>query len=137
MSQRVCILLLGSNLGDTKKNIEIAVEYLEKAGLVVLKKSEFLFTEPVEFVSSNNFCNFAVSIYTTVSPINLLKIIKKIEREMGRNMDSTFFNQYQDRIIDIDIVSFGSLVFKGKTLEIPHQKHLFERDFSKTLINQL
>lgn len=56
---------------------------------------------------------------------------------MGRNMDSTFFNQYQDRIIDIDIVSFGSLVFKGKTLEIPHQKHLFERDFSKTLINQL
>lgn len=137
MSQRVYILLLGSNLGDTKKNIEIALEKLENSGLQVLRKSEFLFTEPVEFVSSNIFCNFAVSISTAVSPVNLLRILKEIEIEMGRNYDTTHYKEYQDRVIDIDVVRSNLLIFESKFLKIPHKKHLLERDFSKKLISQL
>ena len=66
-----------------------------------------------------------------------LDLIKKIEREMGRNMDSTFFNQYQDRIIDIDIVTFNNINFESKKLKIPHHKHLCEREFSKALLDSL
>ena len=57
MSQQVVTLLLGSNLGDTKKNIEDAIGFLEKRVGEIQKKSNLSHTKPAEFVSSNIFCN--------------------------------------------------------------------------------
>jgi len=134
MSQHTVILLLGSNLGDTKKNIERAIDKLNKEVGNVINLSEFLITEPVEFVSSNIFCNIALVICTHFSPIQLLKHIKRIEIEMGRVHDSSTLGVYTDRVIDIDIVKFDNLKFVSEKLEIPHQKHLFEREFSKIIL---
>ena len=47
------VLLLGSNLGNTKKNLETAILLIEKEIGKVEKKSDFVFSDPVEFVSSN------------------------------------------------------------------------------------
>ncbi|WKS94604.1 2-amino-4-hydroxy-6-hydroxymethyldihydropteridine diphosphokinase [Riemerella columbina] len=137
MSQKEAILLLGSNLGDTKKNIENAIDLINSEINKVTHQSKYLETLPVEFVSSNNFCNIAVSIQTDDSPLSLLRKIKAIERKMGRDIDSKQAGEYQDRMIDIDIVKIGALNFISKDLEIPHHKHCFERDFSKELIEDL
>lgn len=137
MSQQVVTLLLGSNLGDRKKNIETALEKIQKLAGELLKKSKLIDTKPVEFVSSNIFCNIAVSINTHFSPYKLLKIIKEIEREMGRERDSGDSGVYENRIIDIDIVTFGNLNFYCKKLKIPHRRHLFDRSFSRDLLTQL
>lgn len=137
MSQHYAILLLGSNKGNTKKNLEIAFEKLEQNGCIITKKSFFLMTEPIEFVSCNIFCNIATSIIVEFSPIKLLHIIKQIEVEMGRTHDSIELGVYEDRIIDIDIVTFDNVSYISKKLKIPHFKHLFEREFSKKLINNL
>lgn len=94
-------------------------------------------TDPVEFDSKNIFCNIAVLIKTQFSPVQLLKNIKEIEREMGREEDSFAKGGYEDRIIDIDIVEFGSIRFYSQKLMIPHLKHLNERDFSQELLTQL
>ena len=134
MSQHQAILLLGSNLGDKKKNLEIAIEKISTEGNIILKNSDFLISEPVEFVSSNIFCNIATIISTGFSPIQLLDYVKSIEIEMGRISDSKVSGGYIDRIIDIDIVKYDDLIFKSERLEIPHQKHLFEREFSKKLL---
>ncbi|WP_317126566.1 2-amino-4-hydroxy-6-hydroxymethyldihydropteridine diphosphokinase [Chryseobacterium nematophagum] len=96
--------------------------------------SEFLITKPVEFASSNIFCNIATIISTNLSPIQLLNFVKKIEIEMGRVNDSKIYDGYHDRIIDIDIVKYNELLFLSERLEIPHKKHLFERDFSRLLL---
>lgn len=136
MSHHKVVLLLGSNIGDGKKNIDTALEKLNLIGKVT-KKSEYLVSKPVEFVSCNFFCNIAAVINTQLSPIQLLKFIKKTEIEMGRIQDSTVTIEYTDRIIDIDIVKFDELTFKSKRLDVPHKKHLFERSFSKILLNQL
>jgi len=133
MSQHKAVLLLGSNIGDKKNNIDAALDQLKKIG-DILKNSEYLTSEPVEFVSSNNFCNIATIIFTHFSPIQLLNYIKKIEAEMGRINDSKISGGYADRIIDIDIVTFNDLKFTSERLEIPHKKHLFEREFSKILL---
>ena len=133
MSQHKVVLLLGSNIGDKKNNIEIALEKVSSIGSI-LKNSEYLTSEPVDFVSSNNFCNIATIIFTHFSPIQLLNYIKKIEVEMGRSNDSTVSGVYTDRIIDIDIVKYDDLKFTSERLEIPHKKHLFEREFSKILL---
>jgi len=134
MSQHRVVLLLGSNLGDQKKNLELALEKIGDGGNKISQISEFLITEPVEFVSSNIFCNIASVIFTHLSPIQLLDFVKGIEVGMGRINDSSTSESYSDRIIDIDIITYNDLKFKSERLEIPHQKHLFEREFSKILL---
>lgn len=134
MSQQKVVLLLGSNLGEQKKNIELALQKISDAGNQISQISEFLMTDPVEFVSSNIFCNIAAIIFTHLSPIQLLDCIKNIEAEMGRINDSKVSGGYTDRIIDIDIIKYNELNFTSERLEIPHKKHLFERDFSRVLL---
>lgn len=137
MSQHEVVLLLGSNLGDKKKNILAATSHLENKVGKLLIKSEFLESEPVEFASFNNFYNFALILKTQLSPIKLLETIKKIERDLGRDKDSKSLGGFSDRIIDIDIVRYSGLKFKSGTLEIPHLKHLNEREFSKKILENL
>lgn len=134
MSQHKVVLLLGSNLGDQKKNLETALEKIKERGNEILQISEFLTSEPVEFASSNIFCNIATIIFTHLSPIQLLDFVKSIEIEMGRVNDSKAKGGYADRIIDIDIVKYNELKFLSERLEIPHKKHLFEREFSRILL---
>lgn len=133
MSQHKVVLLLGSNIGDKKNNLDIALDKLKSVGSL-LRNSEYLTSEPVDFVSSNNFCNIATIIFTHFSPIQLLSEIKKIEIEMGRINDSRKSGVYTDRIIDIDIITYNELKFSSEKLEIPHKKHLFDREFSKILL---
>ncbi|MBP1167360.1 2-amino-4-hydroxy-6-hydroxymethyldihydropteridine diphosphokinase [Chryseobacterium sp. PvR013] len=134
MSQHKVVLLLGSNLGEQKKNVELALKKINDAGNNISQISEYLMSDPVEFASSNIFCNIAAIIFTYLSPIQLLDCIKNIEVEMGRINDSKVSGGYTDRIIDIDIIKYNELNFKSERLEIPHKKHLFERDFSRILL---
>lgn len=137
MSHTKVTLLLGSNVGNSKHNIEVALNKIAEHAGDLVAKTPMMFTEPVEFVSPNNFCNIAVIIKTQFSPVNLLNLLKSIEREMGRKEDTRSGGEYQDRIIDIDIVLYGGLQFCCEELVIPHQKHLHQRAFSQELLNVL
>jgi 2-amino-4-hydroxy-6-hydroxymethyldihydropteridine diphosphokinase len=137
MSQHLVVLLLGSNLGDSKYNIEEAIQFLENDIGKITQKSEYLISKAVEFESSNFFCNIAVRIKTLYSPFRLLERIKVFERQMGRQEDSADLGKYSDRIIDIDIVNYDKIIFKSNKLIIPHNKNSKERDFSKKLISHL
>ena len=131
------VLLLGSNLGNTKKNLETAILLIEKEIGKVEKKSDFVFSDPVEFVSSNIFCNIALLIRTNLSPYSLSKEVKLIENHMGREFDSSFYGEYRDRVIDIDIVSFEGIKYECGKLFLPHHKHLYERAFSMEILDNL
>jgi 2-amino-4-hydroxy-6-hydroxymethyldihydropteridine diphosphokinase len=131
------VLLLGSNLGNPENNILLALSELENRVGKIIKKTKISKTLPVEFDSKNIFCNTAIDVQTIYSPIKLLDEIKKIESEMGRIHDSKFFGEYRDRIIDIDIVSYEGLIFSCDRLEIPHHKHMYDRDFSIELLDEL
>lgn len=137
MSINHVILLLGSNLGDREANLAVAMKKIETHIGSIVSSSQVLQSVPVEFASTNFFCNIAIRVTTNASPMKLLKIIKTIERSMGRALDSRSVGGYTDRSIDIDIVQFNSLKFRSQALEIPHQKHLFEREFSKILLLEL
>lgn len=137
MSQQNVVLLLGSNLGDLEGNIKMAIKHIEKRLGRIEKISNIIYSEPVEFVSNNIFCNIAVSIYVDISPMELLSRLKNIESEMGRLEDSAVYGVYRDRIIDIDIVSYGNLKYKSRRLNLPHHKHLNEREFSRILLEEL
>lgn len=129
-------LLLGSNLGDKKNNIETAILHIEKIGHIK-KRSSMLESLPEGYVSDNIFFNIGLNIHTKLSPISLLKQLKNVENLMGRVQDSSFSGLYEDRIIDIDIVYFNKLTFKSERLILPHERHIVERDFSKKILLQM
>lgn len=137
MSLHYVVLLLGSNLGDTKSNLNQAIAKIENCLGKIIKTSEMIETKAVDFESINIFRNIAISLTTTISPYSFLNIVKSIEKDMGREIDSSAVGGYIDRIIDIDIVKFNNINFESKKLKIPHHKHLYERDFSKGLLDSL
>ncbi|WP_312825958.1 2-amino-4-hydroxy-6-hydroxymethyldihydropteridine diphosphokinase [Epilithonimonas sp.] len=137
MSHNSVVLLLGSNINNPENNIQIALKKIEENIGSILKKSELITSEPVGFDSENNFCNITIKLKTQFSPITLLRELKYIERVMGRVKDSSYFDTYQDRIIDIDIILYNNVKFISKRLVIPHYKNLYERDFARDLINDV
>jgi len=137
MSHNSVVLLLGSNINNPENNIQIALKKIEENIGSILKKSELITSEPVGFDSENNFCNITIKLKTQFSPITLLRELKYIERVMGRVKDSSYFDTYQDRIIDIDIILYNNVKFISRRLVIPHYKNLYERDFARDLINDV
>lgn len=137
MSQHEVTLLLGSNLGNPEQNINNAIAQLEAEFGTIVAKTQVLETAPVEFVTRNYFCNIALIIKTQYSPLQVLRKIKEIEHRMGRTTDTSVSVDYQDRIIDIDVVFFDAIKYYCRELRIPHEKHQYERKFSRTLLNEL
>lgn len=120
---KVTYLSLGSNLGDRRANLEMAIQRLDVLGKVVAVSS-FYETEPVEFTAQPWFLNCAVKLDTEKMPRQLMAGILEIEQAMGRQRKQ----QKGPRNIDIDILLFANSVVETKGLTIPHPS-LHERRF--------
>ncbi len=110
---------LGSNLGDMTLYLYTAITKIGERIGDVISQSAFYTTAPWGFKSENNFLNAAVCVLTSLSPPDILIGIKRIEVEMGRK-DRLADGGYSDRIIDIDLLLYGSLSLQSDTLVIPH-----------------
>jgi 2-amino-4-hydroxy-6-hydroxymethyldihydropteridine diphosphokinase len=111
-------LSLGSNLGDRARNIAQAIQALPGHGVGLLSQSALYETEPVELRAQDWFLNCVVEVETNVEPQKLMQVLLEIERSLGR--ERTVPNG--PRIVDIDILLFGSAVVKEPRLEIPHPR---------------
>jgi 2-amino-4-hydroxy-6-hydroxymethyldihydropteridine diphosphokinase len=122
----VCYLGIGSNLGDRRKNIALAIAKIKALeNTAIMKVSKIIETEPVGGpASQGRFLNAALKIKTSLPPLPLLKALKKIEKSLGRT--KTVRNG--PRVIDLDILFYGDRVMKRKDLTIPHPR-IFERQF--------
>lgn len=118
---------LGSNLGDTSQNLTHAIRKIDDLSGRVLKQSQFFQSEPWGFESPNNFLNAVILIETRLSPIELLNTLQAIENELGR-IEKTQNSNYEDRIIDLDILLYEGVQMNSEELKIPHP-HMKERDF--------
>ena len=98
----VCYLGIGSNAGDRRKNIRLALRKINQLKRTkVIKVSEIMETEPVGGpTGQGKFLNAAVKIKTNFPPLILLKELKKIEKEIGREKTV----RYGPRTIDLDIL---------------------------------
>lgn len=118
---------LGSNLGDKEWNIREAVRRIGETAGRVDRLSSLLVTEPWGFESENSFVNAVMRCSTALEPMELLRVTQEIERAMGRTVKSGG-GQYQDRIIDIDILMYDDLHVATPELTLPHPL-MQERDF--------
>lgn len=108
---------LGSNLGNKSANLKKAISYLKKY-IKVTKMSAFYKTEPVGYKNQDWFLNCAVEAETGIKPLDLLKLLKSIEKKLKRAKTI----KYGPRTIDIDILFYGNNIMKTKKLVIPHPR---------------
>ena len=130
---------LGSNLGNRESNIAEALRRMDEAFDGHFQAlSRLIETKPMGF-SGGKFLNAAV-LYRIFRPeipienaaLEVLEKVKSIEREMGRT-DSPEYDDngariYRSRIIDIDILFYGTERIECTGLVIPH-KGILERPF--------
>jgi 2-amino-4-hydroxy-6-hydroxymethyldihydropteridine diphosphokinase len=115
---------IGSNVGDRRASCHTAVDLLRQAGQTILKQSSLYETEPWGVENQPLFINMAIEIQTDLPPIELLSLLKKIEKNMGR----VYTDRWGPRVIDLDILLYEDLVITGRELQIPHPA-MHERAF--------
>ena len=112
---------IGSNLpsgwGDRKRNLEVAVEKVSGLGRVVAVSS-FIDTAPVGWLDQPRFLNGVLILRTETAPLELLRSLLEIEREMGR--DRVIVAPKGPRIIDLDLILYGQLCLSTGELTVPH-----------------
>jgi len=125
-------ITLGSNIGNKIFNIKKGIDYVSKS-VKVKRISNYYETEPWGYTSKNSFVNAGIIIQTIFPPRELLVFLKQIEKKMGRVRTE---GGYQDRIIDLDIMTFDHVKLSAIDLVIPHPK-IAERKFSIVILKDL
>lgn len=119
------ILLLGGNLGDRQKILDSALKKIATEIGEIIAVSPYYESEPWGFMHENLFLNRAIKVKTALSAFQLLEKIQLIEKSLGRVRTG----KMEARLIDIDILFFGSEVVKSSQLTLPHPK-ISERLFA-------
>ncbi|MFN8282030.1 MAG: 2-amino-4-hydroxy-6-hydroxymethyldihydropteridine diphosphokinase [Chitinophagales bacterium] len=122
---KIVYLLLGSNKGNRLKFLLLAEYFIANHAGEITKKSAIYETAPWAKLNQPTYLNQALEIKTDKSPLQLLKILQKIEKNLGR----TNKGNYSARTIDIDILLYDDIVFNAKNLSIPHPR-LHLRNFT-------
>lgn len=125
--KELAAIALGSNLasrfGDREANLREAVR---RAGALgeVRAVSAFYDTEPVGYVSQPRFLNGALLLETELEPVELMRGLLDIERDMGRERGIA----KGPRVIDLDLLLYGPVVMATTELTLPHPE-MHERRF--------
>ena len=131
-------LAVGSNLGNRFDNIRQSLNMLCQDSSSMLVQTSFLHeTSPMYVTDQPAFLNGAVELATTLPPLALLEKLKRIEADLGRNLETGIRNG--PRPVDLDILFYETRVEAGgswfrtetlhsENLTIPHPR-IQERNF--------
>jgi 2-amino-4-hydroxy-6-hydroxymethyldihydropteridine diphosphokinase len=116
---------LGSNMGNRNEYLRTAAaNIVEKCGAYLIACSSIKETKAVDFEDQPDFLNQVIKIRTDHDPLPLLKLLKKIEGDMGR----VYRFSKGPREIDLDILLYDDIVVNESTLKVPHPE-ILNRDF--------
>ena len=109
---------LNSNFGNRFDNITFAINLLLSAKVKIKKISSFYETPSYPNKKFPNYLNVGVFCSFNGNPEILFKLIKSIEKKIGR-----FKTKKNDpRVCDIDIIDYNSEILKKTFITIPHSK---------------
>lgn len=117
------IIALGSNIGEPRENLDLAIALLREA-TEVIKVSSYYVTKPVGYEDQPDFVNAVCIIKSELPAIELLNMLHGIEKAMGRERTI----KWGPRTIDLDIIQYGSLLSNSPELTLPHPR-AHERKF--------
>lgn len=110
-------IALGSNLGDKEAYLNHAIERLdEQEDCEVVKSSDLIVTAPYGMTDQDEFLNGCLELRTLLYPMELLKLLHKIEKEAKRERTI----HWGPRTLDLDIIFYDDLILDSEKLVIPH-----------------
>lgn len=129
----LCYISLGSNLGNTKENLQKAIlGIIQHQDISLISESSVYQTEPQGdknqkwFANQVILINYAMQGELEVIADNLMQYLLGVEAGMGRIRDKT--RRFGPRIIDIDILLIEDFTINTQMVTIPHPR-LLERAF--------
>ena len=118
-------LSLGANIGDPPAQLAEAIRRIHAHPQIsVASQSSVLATKPWGKTDQPDFANQAVTLETSLEPLELLDVILGIELAMGRVRKEV----WGPRLIDIDMIAYERVEMRTPRLTLPHP-HAHERDF--------
>ena len=115
---------IGANLGNAVRTVQIALEELKRFGILV-RSSSLYSTKPWGVKNQPDFVNAAALLETSLTPHALLRELKKLEAELGR--EQTY--RWGPRVVDFDILAYDGCTIEDSDLIVPHPR-LHERAFA-------
>jgi 2-amino-4-hydroxy-6-hydroxymethyldihydropteridine diphosphokinase len=113
-------LLLGTNLGNRLRNLSEAAQSIAHQCGTIVQTSSIYESDAWGYESANSFYNAVIHLTTTLSPTELLKKINQIEKNMGRAEKKR--TDYEDRLIDLDILFVEEQIINEQALQVPHPR---------------
>lgn len=117
------VIALGSNIGEPKENLDLAISLLREAAEIE-KVSKYYVTKPVGYEDQPDFLNAVCIINSELPALELLKMLNGIEKVLGRERTI----KWGPRTIDLDLIQYGSLLSEAEELTLPHPR-AHERKF--------
>jgi len=109
---------LGSNLSDPRAqviNAAKAIGNIIESNVITL--SSLYLSKPMGPQDQNDYINAVIAIETSLSALELLDALQSIENSAGRVRKD---NRWGARILDCDILLYGSESIENERLTIPH-----------------
>lgn len=125
-------LLIGGNLGERQKNMDEARKQIAARIGKITKCSAIYETAAWGLTDQPDFYNQALMVETDLTPAQLMDVILKIEKDLGR----VRLQRYGPRLIDIDILLYNHLILESPSVTIPHPR-MQERRFVLAPLNEI
>ena len=103
---------IGSNL-HAEKNISLVKDHLDLLFDVTYSS---IYKTPAEGFIGEDFLNRVCKFETEMNPYEIRKILKEIEKDMGRTIDQKGMS---NRVTDLDLILYGDFEINDLELEIP------------------
>lgn len=112
-------LALGANSGDKIGNLRRAVAELQsEAEVEIAARSKIYETQSVEGGGPEDFLNAALRVQTSLAPREFLRVLQRIESDLGRPQPP----RKGPRVIDIDILIWDDQRIDWPDLQVPHPR---------------
>ncbi len=117
------VISLGANIGNPKKQMQLAIAMLREATEVVAISSIYT-TKPVGGPEQPDYLNAICIAESDLPAADLLALLQGIEKTLGRER----LERWGPRTIDLDLIQYGTILSSAEELELPHPR-AHERKF--------
>jgi 2-amino-4-hydroxy-6-hydroxymethyldihydropteridine diphosphokinase len=125
-----CLIALGGNIGPVEQNFVLALDKLADAECRIVTRSRYYQSVPMGSDAGKTFVNAAALVQTNLSPLELLELLQKIEKECGRVRSV----HWGPRTLDLDLLFYGQQILQSERLTVPHLGLWYRRFVLKPLL---
>lgn len=115
-------LALGANLpsryGSPEETLRASLSALEASGIQLIKCSSIWLSAPVPVSDQPWYRNAVIAVRTSLDIPELLKALKDIEHDFGRESAA----RNAPRVLDLDIIAYNGQVYEDDSVTVPHPR---------------